>query len=156
MTTLSNRLRWFIAVAGLTVLAGCGSELQPTQPTPNLSGNWSGTITSTLSSTGTISLTLSQMGLVLLPPGVGMEQDLVGTWVTSFLNFNADANSGTLSGRVNESSVAFSLTPSQPTPRGVCPRNFTGALTNATSMHGTYVTFNCTFTDSGTFTVTKQ
>jgi outer membrane lipopolysaccharide assembly protein LptE/RlpB len=45
VTTLSNRLRWFIAVAGLTVLAGCGSELQPTQPTPNLSGNWSGTMT---------------------------------------------------------------------------------------------------------------
>lgn len=153
MTTLSNRLRWFIAVAGLTVLAGCGSELQPTQPTPNLSGSWSGTITSTLSSTGTISLTLSQIGLVLLPSGVGMEQDLTGTWLTSFLNVNADANSGTLSGRVNEASVAFSLTPATP---GVCPRDFTGTLANVTSMHGTYVTFNCTFTDSGTFTVTKQ
>jgi hypothetical protein len=141
---------------GLLLLTACGGETQPTQPTPNLGGNWSGTITSTLSNTGTISLTLSQMGMVLLPPGVGMEQDLVGTWVTSFLNFNADAYSGTLSGRVNESSVAFSLTPSQPTSRGVCPRNFTGALTNASSMHGTYVTFNCTFADSGTFTVTKQ
>jgi hypothetical protein len=140
---------------GLLVLTACGRDTS-TQPTPNLSGNWSGTITSSQSSDGTISLTLTQMGLVLLPPGVGSEQVITGTWMTSFRSVGPTSNDGTVSGQVDESSVAFSLTPSQPIPSGICPRNFTGALTNATSIHGTYVTFNCTFADSGTFTVTKQ
>lgn len=144
------RLRLSIVLAAAVV--ACGRSSTPTAPTPNISGNWSGTMFSTQSGNGELAFTLTQRGLSLLPPGTGQEQELTGTWSGSFLNANADGMSGTASGTVSQSSVTLALTP------GVtgCAYSLTATLTGAVSMSGTWTTSNCPYQAGGALSATRQ
>jgi len=141
-----------IRIAGVVVLVGCGTS-GPTAanvPPANFSGTWSGLI-STMSGNGTLELTLTQQPLVLLPPGIGDQEQLGGTWSTSFPNPVND-DSGTVSGTGWSASVSVAFALSGP---GRCALNLTGTRTGTPSMSGTYTTSGCAVADAGTFAVSK-
>ena len=120
--------------------------------TPNLAGSWSGTISSATAGNGTLSFSMTQRGLSLLPPGVGVEGELTGTWSTTFAN-PASNGTGTLSGSVLGSDVSITFTPNVP---GTCPFTMTGTAAGASAINGTYVSTNCTVASSGTIMAKKQ
>lgn len=134
----------------------------PTAPpsTPNISGNWSGTVSSDTAGNGTISFTISQMCLTLLPPGSGCEGQLSGSGVVSFANSTSNEN-GALSGYIAQSLVVLTLTQST---AGPCPLNFSGTMVGSTIMRGIYSSAHvggapgvlCPTPDFGMFSVTKQ
>jgi hypothetical protein len=150
-----------LIVLSVTAMA-CGRATAPTTPIPpgpNMSGTWSGTISSVMAGNGTLSLTLSERCLSLLPPGVGCEEELLGTWSTSFAD-SANNRGGTVSGSVSGSSVSLSLYPGL---AGTCPLSVTAALLNTVSsvqltlgMNGSFTTMNCAVADSGTISAIKQ
>jgi hypothetical protein len=155
-------MRRFLSILLVVSVVAC-ERLSPTDltahtapPPPNLSGNWSGTISSFAAGNGTISFTLMQMCLVLDPPGSGCQVFLDGTWSASFAN-PASNESGTLSGGVADSTVSVDLMPSA---SGPCPLIVTAMLSDSTSFRGTYTFFrtanpSCT-ADNGTVTAIKQ
>ena len=143
-----------LAVSG--VACGRSSPAAPTAPPPppNLSGNWSGTISSFVAGNGTISFTLTQGCLSLDPPGSGCNVMLDGTWSASLANPTSN-ESGTLSGGVNETTVSVSLAQST---SGLCPLIVTATLADSTSIRGTYTqsrTTSCAG-DNGTVAAIKQ
>ena len=151
--------RFLVILVGLTVVA-CGRrgvEITGPPPTPDISGNWSGT--SAAAGMGTLSFTLAQHCLILLPPGQGCQEALSGTWLASLLNAGADGESGSLSGQVSASTVILGLTLSNP---GTCQLLVTATLSGAATMHGTYTqsgragTAACTGVDSGTVSLAKH
>jgi len=151
-------MRRFLSTVLAVSVAGCGRSTAPTQPTPDISGNWSGTITSAAAGTGTISFTLSQVCLVLLPPGSGCEDALSGSWSASFASSASD-ESGALGGEIGQSAVLLDLAQST---SATCPLNVSATMTGSTSMRGTFASARpggtgfCPAADSGTFSATKQ
>ncbi len=154
-------MRRFLSMVLAVSAVACRSrdiQLTPPRVVPDISGNWSGTITSALAGNGTISLTQSQMCLILLPPGQGCQPALSGTWSASFPN-SVTAENGSLSGQVSESTVTFGLSFNS---SSACPIYVSATLADSTSMHGTYTQFHtmgnaaCTGIDSGTVSLTKH
>jgi len=144
-----------LTVLALTVgcLAACTNSSLTAGPTPNISGSWSGTIAGVQQGPGTIAFTLSQRGLPLLPPGVGAEQELTGTWSTTFAFAGYD-RSGTVAGTVSQSSVTVTLTPGTPD----CSYAVSATLKDSTSMSGTwtYAAANCANVSSGTVSAVRH
>lgn len=128
-------------ITGIVVvwLAACGRTTEPT--TADLSGSWSGTISSATSGAGTLGLTLSQSS-----------NSLSGTWTATFSSAQYN-NHGTLTGTVSGSSVSMVLTA---TGQAACPINVSGTLSGSTSISGSYVGSDCTTSSTGTFSATKQ
>jgi hypothetical protein len=131
-------LTHFAALLCLTAGLACGGD--STSPTANLTGNWSGTISSQLAGPGTFVLTF-----------VESSSSLSGTWSTTFSN-TANNNAGSLSGTASGSSVTLTLTPSDPQS---CPFHVTGVM-SGTVISGTYAAFPCTVAESGTFSASKH
>jgi hypothetical protein len=149
-------MRKSMVVGAIMALVACGrsSVTTPLVPIPpaNFAGTWSGPISTGASGNGTISLKLTQQGLVLLPPGVGLQYAMNGTWSTSFPNA-AYNDSGTVQGTGWSASVsvAFKLSDA-----GTCALTLTGTRTGTPSMSGTLGASGCVRADSGGFVVSKQ
>jgi hypothetical protein len=125
--------------------AACGGNSSTSPSGQQLAGNYTGTLVSNSSGfvqigVGTVNATLTQHGGALN-----------GSWTTTYENA-AYNNAGSLTGIVSASSVTLTLTSSV---TGLCPSNVTAAI-SGTTLSGTYATFNCSFTDGGQFSVTKQ
>ena len=116
---------------------GCGGD---GDETPNIAGTYRGTVQDSVAGTGTIVTTIAQN-----------DESLTGTFQTTFSN-PANNNSGSVSGRINGSSVSLVVTPSNPTS---CPFNVTANVNGAT-IQGTYAAFNCSRAVSGTLSLTRQ
>jgi hypothetical protein len=136
----------------------CGRSSPTTPPqTVDISGNWSGTISSARAGTGTLLLILDQHCLPLLPPGNGCQGQLTGKWTTIFTN-PANSDSGTVSGTVQDSTTEFSLGRRDP---NTCPFLVTATVSQRTSLNGKFGGQICiaimTFPpdDSGTVSVRK-
>jgi hypothetical protein len=128
-----------IGIVALLATACTGSSTGPSQSL-NLSGNWSGSISDTVSGAGTIRLTLAQSGSSI----TGTEQSV----------YNAGTGSGSLTGSVNGLTLTGIAAPSVPTE---CQSSITAAINSSgTQISGTAATFDCTAAESATFTVTKQ
>lgn len=119
-------------------LLGCGGDEEPT-----LTGTWTGTIQDSIAGTGAILLTISQR-----------DAQLSGTWQFTFAD-PTNNNGGTLSGTGGNPAIALVLSTSQPQS---C--SFTVAANrdedNEEHFTGTYATFNCARTQSGSLDVTRH
>jgi hypothetical protein len=124
-------------------LGGCGGQSTSSPTSVSVNGNYSGTIQDSFYGAGSIQLTLSQTG-----------GSLMGTYQDAFPAVGA-ASGGSLTGTVNNGvSLSATLTPGNPT---ICPFNLTGSITNGgAAISGTYSAFNCTGTETGTSSVTRQ
>jgi len=149
--------RFLTAVLCFAAIAcGRSSPAAPKQ-TVNITGNWSGAISSARAGSGTLLLILDQQCLVLLPPGNGCQWQLTGKWTTLFSN-PANSDSGTVSGSVQDSTTQFSLVRRD---TNICPFLVTATVNHGASINGKFGGQACiaimTFPppDSGTVSVTK-
>lgn len=112
----------------------------------NLSGNWSGTIFSTLDGAGTLNFTLAQSGSTITGTSQAVYPDL-------------GVGNGSLSGSLNNLSITATTASNGFAALGVngCPSNVTAVVNSAgTQISGATATFDCTAAISDTFNVTKQ
>jgi hypothetical protein len=124
-----------LVLAVMVALLGCSGD------EPALTGTWTGTITDNLAGVGSLLFTISQTG-----------NQLTGTWQSTFPD-STNNGGGTLSGTINDSSIALTLAAAQPR---AC--SFTVAATRDNDHHfsGTYVALNCTRVENGTLEVNRQ
>jgi len=125
--------------------AACGGNSSTSPSGQQLAGNYAGTLVSNSSAfaqigAGSFHATLAQNGGAIN-----------GSWTTTYANA-AYNNAGSLKGIVSANSVTLTLTSDV---TGLCPSNVTAAI-SGTTLSGTYATFDCSFTDGGQFSVTKQ
>lgn len=135
-------MRSVVAVFALIAAGACGDS-SSTSPSVNVSGNWSGTVTSTavgVTATGSLHASLVQSG-----------GSLSGTWSTT--NPDGSLNdSGNATGTVTGSQIDLILSPSNPT---LCPDHAIGIVSGST-ITGTSSAFNCSIAVSSSFALTKQ
>lgn len=120
----------------LFVATGCS----PTKPSP-VDGSWTGALTACVNQWNCVfSLSLERTAKVRVS----------GNWAS----FNNGAVNGSVSGTVSGSSVALTLTPSNPS---YCGYRIDATASSTTSMDGTYVAINCAAFPGlgGTFTARK-
>ena len=133
----------YIVASILTLGCGDSSPMSPTAPTspspPSLSGMWSGTSGSTvLGETGTFELTLSQVGSMV-----------TGTWSSTD---SLGTTTGNADGNISGSSLSLILYRDDPTScQGVVAATFTSM-----TISGSWMTINCTVSDSGAFNAIKN
>ena len=133
MTRLSLVILVLVGLAG----AGCKSN---TSPSDLLTGTWNGTLFSVAEGPGTARVTFNQSG-----------SSLSGTWL---IVTASGQGGGTLSGTVNGSAVSAVFEPSIPT---ACPYSVTGTVSgNRRRLTGTYATFLCTLSLTGTFDLERD
>lgn len=153
---IHRRVRIIAAVCATTIACGKSSPTAVTPQTVDVSGNWSGAISSARAGNGTLLLILTPDCLPLLPPGRGCEVSLMGKWTTLFEN-PAYSDSGSVGGTVQDSTARITLGRRDP---NICPFVVT-ATANRTSMHGTFGGQFCIETmtfppaDSGTVSLLK-
>jgi len=128
-----RRLGVLVCVIGLA-LVGCGGD----DDEDDLSGNYRGTIQDSLVGTGTMTATLVQN-----------DSTVTGTFQTSFPLGNGG---GSISGTRSDDALTLTVTPPQPS---ACPLNMT-AIIDGDEIQGTYVAFNCSVVETGSFTLTRQ
>jgi hypothetical protein len=115
-----------------------GTFTAQTITVPSL-GNYGGSFSDAIAGNGTLSINLTQNTVYL-----------AGTWSYTFTNPTYNT-AGKLYGVVTSgSTLEFYLAPNVLT---ACPYVATGTLSGST-ISGSYVGVNCTFSDSGTYTVT--
>lgn len=141
---LANRQRdgWRLVGAILAasllgfVLFGCGSS--PVEPAPalNVTGTWSGVITSALGN-GSASAKIA-----LTQKGAG----ITGTWT-------AGGSTGTLVGTATDQAVTLDLKPST---AGECPYNVTARVERTNEMTGLFSAVQCSGLLSGFVSLVKQ
>ena len=108
---------------------------------PPLTGTWTGTIQDSLAGTGTALLTFSQTG-----------SNVSGTWQFTFQNLVNNA-AGTLSGTAGDPAIALTLSAAQPQ---ACSFTVVANFDDDDHVTGTYTTFNCTLSQSGSLDVNRQ
>jgi hypothetical protein len=108
---------------------------------PNLTGTWTGTIQDSLAGTGTALFTFSQTG-----------SNVSGTWQFTFQNLVNNA-AGTLSGTAGDPAIALTLSAAQPQ---ACSFTVVANFDDDDHVTGTYTTFNCTLSQSGSLDVNRQ
>jgi len=121
--------------------ANSGSfSLQAAQSPANIAGSYSGTLTDSLAGGGSLSMSLTQNGI-----------QLGGTYSSTYSNaaFN---KIGPVYGFVSNSQVTIIGTPN---PSNTCPFFGVGTL-SGTTISGTYQAFQCSKSNTGTFTLTHQ
>lgn len=138
-------------------LVACSSSattvpLVPLVPPADLAGTWSGTITSDVAGTGTLQLTITQMSLILTPPGKGAQEALGGRWSTSFTEPAFD-DSGTVTGTAWSANTDLTLALTDSAT--ACEIDLTGSRTAAPSLNGTFMSSRCAKAQSGSFVVAK-
>lgn len=106
-----------------------------------------------MAGTGTLQLTVTQMSLILTPPGKGAQEALGGQWSTSFTDPTFD-DSGTVNGTAwsANTDITLALTDSAT----ACAIDLTGSRTGAPSLNGTFTSSACAKEQSGSFVVVKQ
>ena len=161
---LGISMRRFVSILLVMVVAAC-EIYRPTAPppTPDISGSWSGPISSAVAGTGTLSVTVFRMCLILLPPGHGCQAAYSGGfdegWSTSFSNAASNDSGSQVGAQVSGSTVILSLSPSN---SGTCPLLVTATLSDSTMMHGTYTQSThagsapCSGVDSGSVSLTRR
>lgn len=127
-----------VALVSLCVLpAACGGS--PTDPSRSITGTWTGSITSSLApGSGPATVTFAQNG-----------QSVTGTWNAVGSN---GLSSGTLTGFLNDESLAMTLKPGDIRE---CSYAVT-ATVGSSSIAGTYSSIACVGSVSGNLTLTKQ
>ncbi len=148
----------FLTTVLCVAAIACG-RTSPTAPlqTVDITGNWSGTITSARAGSGTMLLILDQHCLPLLPPGGGCQVEVLGKWTTIFPN-PIYTDSGSVWGTVHDSTTVFGL---DPRDRNICPNFVTATVNRGTSINGKFGGQLCPanktspLLDSGTVFVTK-
>ena len=148
-------MRLFLSVLVLASVAACEKSTAPAEPqSPNLSGNWTGTISSAVAGSGTLALTISQFCIFETPSG-DCENELSGTWSATYAN-PANNAAGSIEGSITQSAVMLDLVPAV---AGTCPLIVTAVATDSTSFDGTYSQSrsqgSCTGVDSGTLAAEK-
>lgn len=119
-----------------------GGDPEPPPPpplTPDLGGSWSGTVTSNIFGTGTMTATLRQQG-----------NDLDGS-----VQYNYPGNpsiSGTVTGEISGSQVSMLL---RPATSLVCDARATGTF-NSDRITGQWNVINCSTDQHGTFELTRR
>jgi hypothetical protein len=132
-------------IVGTVALAACAAK-SPTAPGgPDVTSSWTGPISDGLLGNGTLSLLLVQ----------SPSDSVTGTWATTFANSAYDL-SGAVAGNLVGSTLSVVLKPNNPPTCQYGPFDLTASLTGTTSMTGTFATINCTVSDGGTFSATKQ
>jgi hypothetical protein len=132
-----------LALAFALAWGACGGSSSTSPTSVSLNGNYSGPIADTVYGSGTILMTLSQNG-----------SGLTGTYSSQFPAAGVQGG-GSMSGTVNNGqSLSASLQPSNPI---LCPYQLTGTIAGGgASISGTFASFNCTVTETGTFNVSRQ
>jgi hypothetical protein len=129
-------------------LGACGGGLfggatEPSEPAVTVNGNYTGTAVDSLFGTGSLQLTLAQS-----------DATLSGTYASQYPVAGVQGGGG-VSGVV-ENSQAMTAT-LQPSDTTTCPYQLTGTIRDeGATISGTYASFNCTSTVTGTFIVTRQ
>jgi hypothetical protein len=131
-----RRYRWGIVLALTLALLGCSGGDEPT-----LTGTWTGTIQDSLAGTGTALFTFSQTG-----------SNVSGTWQFTFSN-PANNAVGTLSGTAGNPAIALTLSAAQ---AQACSFTVVANFDDDDHVTGTYTTFNCTLSQSGSLDVHRQ
>ena len=117
----------------------CSAGVRVDVSAPSLSGTWTGSATSTLTSVvGSVRATMTQVG-----------SSLSGTWSVNYPSVGT--NSGTLGGTVTGSAVSVTLYPANPAR---CAQSMTATL-RGSSLRGTWSTINCTVSASGSVSLTR-
>jgi predicted small lipoprotein YifL len=137
-----------------TTACGGGGSLGSTPPSANVTGNnsaplsdnvagnYSGPLSDNFGGAGTITLALSQSG-----------SSLSGTAQDTFAKDALLNSEGSVSGSINGSTLQLTVTPNNP---NACSFAATATVASNGQINGTYAAQNCSVSDSGTFTVTKQ
>jgi hypothetical protein len=128
-----------LVLVALVGVVGCGGPTSPADT--NISGTWTGTIASTLG-TDSVGMTIAESS-----------GSLSGTWSSIYASAPNANNGGQLTGTKTGANVAMTLNPSVPTN---CPYTFNATVTSATSLSGTFASFNCTVSLTGQLVLTKQ
>jgi hypothetical protein len=125
-----------VIALGSLLLAGCSGGGGGNAV--DVSGNFRGTLQDSRSGPGTATATLAQNGTAVS----GTVQTSTGT----------NIGGGNATGTVSGNAIDLTVTPSQPTS---CPFHVTGSVDGDT-ITGNFAAFNCTVSESGTFTLTRQ
>jgi hypothetical protein len=129
-----------LLLVGVLFISSCGSDSE-TGPSPtSFTGTWNGTAQDSVAGAGVFTATLAET-----------LSSLTGTWRIAFPQAGFD-NGGSLGGTVSGNSAQAELQPSVPK---ACPFNLTVNITGST-MRGTYASFNCTGTITGSISATRQ
>jgi hypothetical protein len=128
--------RCVILLAILTVTACAGNDNGPSPL--NVAGKWNGTIEDNLAGQGIAQVTLSQNG-----------SSLGGIWAT---NAGGNINGGTVSGKMDGTTVAVTLTPSV---AASCPISVMATVSGNT-MTGTYAAVSCPVAINGSLQLTRE
>ncbi len=129
-----------LVAAGLAA-SSCGSTAtSPSSTTANLAGTWTGTLTDGISGTGNLKMVMTQSGI-----------SLTGTWEALY-SVAAKNQTGSLTGTVSGSSVSLMLKPSS---ASTCQGKII-ATASGSSFSGMYSAVNCSVTDTGSMSATKQ
>jgi hypothetical protein len=138
------------AISGSFVTTSCnindsgtvsGTKVSPAN-IRDVAGNWSGTIASNGAGNGTLSVSMVQSGLVI-----------TGNWSTDFAGSIFDAT-GFLAGVIDGNSGEFILVADNPAG---CPIAATGTFSGngPVTLSGSYTSFDCGGSDSGTFSISR-
>jgi hypothetical protein len=134
-----------LLIVSMVAATACAGKSSTAPITGNVSGSWSGPMSSALLGTGTLSLSLVQVG-----------DSVTGTWTTAFPVPGLDLI-GTVAGNISGSTITVLL---QPLGGSTCqygPYDLTATVSGTSSLRGSFVTaYNCVLPDSGTYTAAKQ
>jgi hypothetical protein len=122
----------------LVLCSACGSLTGP--GSDSLSGSWTGVTSGSSGGPGAVQTTIGQSGSALS-----------GTWGAQYAN-PLNNSSGSLSGKVSGDTVTLTLSPSVPTS---CPYTVT-AIKSGETLAGTFATFNCQTSQSGTVRLARN
>jgi hypothetical protein len=134
-----------LTIFGVIALAACTAKSSTAPILTEVPGSWAGPISDAILGNGTLSLTLVQSA----------GDSLAGRWTTTFAD-SADDLGGSITGDVSGDSLSIVLKPDNPPTCQYGPFHATASLTGTTLMSGTYMTFECTVIDSGTFSAARQ
>ncbi len=114
----------FLSIFSMTPFTGCGGGGNRVEPTPtvDVTGTWSGTYSTSLVPSGSITLNLTQS-----------DADVTGTYITT------EGNAGTVNGTVSGNTLNFTFTQTTPS----CTGTFSGTAT----INGNTATFTFTGSD---------
>lgn len=128
----------FAVALACSVAIGCGDDNPLAPSASDVSGTWSGSITSG-SSKPPMRLTLQQRS----------NTEVTGTWASE----NPDGGvGGSLGGTVNGAVINVSMYDQQ---QGTCRMDLTAKM-SGTSLTGTYTTVNCAAPGAGSVDLTKK
>jgi len=130
-----------LLVTAALLCVACGSDII-TDPTPtSFAGTWNGTVTDSLCGTGTFQGVLLQSGSAV-----------TGTGSVTFTKIGCSGIHGSLNGTVSGAVLQATLQSSDPQ---YCSLGLSVA-TSGSTITGTYAAVNCSYTQTGSVSATRQ